>query len=69
MMYRRKKPDGKPENRCDAVIRRDALDMLHIRNWKAAARKKEGWRKEIEEIKVKGKGKGEVHPITGHEGP
>jgi hypothetical protein len=49
---------GKPRNRCDTVIRRDAVDLLHIRNWKAAAWKTEDWRKEIEvkgkvEVKVK----------------
>ena len=44
---------GKPGNRCDAVIRRDAVDLLHIRNWKAAGRKTEGWRNEIVEVKGK----------------
>jgi hypothetical protein len=28
---------------------RDAVDLVHIRNWKAAARRREGWRKVIGE--------------------
>jgi hypothetical protein len=41
---------GKPGNRCDALIRGDAVHLLHILHWQAA-RKREGWMKEIEEVK------------------
>jgi len=36
----------------DAVWR-DVIDLLHIRNWKMAARKREFWRKEIREAMVR----------------
>jgi hypothetical protein len=42
-------PMGKPRGRWEAVVWSYAVDLLQIRNWKAAARKTEGWRKEIGE--------------------
>jgi len=40
---------GKFGGRWDAAVWIDAIDSLHIRNWKMAARKREFWRKEIGE--------------------
>jgi hypothetical protein len=37
---------GKPGSRRD-----DAVDLFQIWNWKAAARKREGWRKKITEAR------------------
>jgi len=38
---RRKTPLGELRGRCDDAVRRKAIDSLHIRNWKMAARKRE----------------------------
>jgi hypothetical protein len=35
--------------RC-TIIRRDAVELLQTRKWKAAARDRESWRKEIGEV-------------------
>lgn len=40
---------GKPRNRWKDAVWRETLKLLQIRNWKAAAGKTEGWRKEIGE--------------------
>jgi hypothetical protein len=40
---------GRPRNRWEDVIQRGAANLLRIRNWKAAARDKEEWRKKIGE--------------------
>jgi len=42
------RPVGRPRNRWEDVIQRDAANLLRIRNWKAAARDKE-WRKKVGE--------------------
>jgi hypothetical protein len=42
-----RKSVGKPGSRWQDTGGRDALELLQIRNWKAAARKTEGWRKGI----------------------
>jgi len=47
--FGRRRPLGKLRGRWDDVVWRDAIDLLHIRNWKMAARKRKGWRKEIGE--------------------
>jgi hypothetical protein len=39
---------GRPRNRWEDVIQRDAANLLWIRNWKAAARDEE-WRKKVGE--------------------
>jgi hypothetical protein len=40
---------GKPRGRWKDAFRRDAISLLHVRNWKATERKRHGWRKEIGE--------------------
>ena len=40
---------GKPRGRWEAVVWSYAVDLLQIRNWKAAARKTAGGRKELGE--------------------
>jgi hypothetical protein len=40
---------GRPGNRWEDVIQRDAGNVLRIRNWKAVARDKEEWRKKVGE--------------------
>jgi hypothetical protein len=39
----------RPRNRWEDVIQRDAANLLRIRNWKAAARDREKWRKKVGE--------------------
>jgi hypothetical protein len=41
------RPVGRPRNRCEDIIQRDATSLLRIQNWKAAARYKE-WRKKVD---------------------
>jgi hypothetical protein len=43
------RPVGRPRNKWADVIQRDAANLLRIRNWKAAARDKEEWRKKVGE--------------------
>jgi hypothetical protein len=43
------RPVVRPRNRWEDVIRRDAANLLRIRNWKAAASDKEEWRKKVGE--------------------
>jgi len=43
------RPVGRPRNRWEDVIQRDAATLPRIRNWKAAARDKEKWRKKVRE--------------------
>jgi hypothetical protein len=43
------RPVGKPRNKRADVIQRDAANLLRIRNWKAAARDEEEWRKKVGE--------------------
>jgi hypothetical protein len=43
------RPVGRPQNRCEDVIQRDAANLLRIWNWKAAARDREEWRKKVGE--------------------
>jgi hypothetical protein len=45
----RRWPVGEPRNRWEDVVWTDAVDLLQIRNLKAAAKKREGWRKVIGE--------------------
>ena len=40
---------GQPIGRRQHAVHRDFVDLLQIRSWKAAARRREGWRKEIGE--------------------
>ena len=47
--FGRRRPLGKLRGRWDYDVWRDAIDLFHIRNWKMAARKREGWSKEIGE--------------------
>jgi hypothetical protein len=42
------RPVGRPRNRWEDVIQRDAANLFRIRKWKAAARDKE-WRKKVGE--------------------
>jgi hypothetical protein len=42
-----RKPVERPRNRWKDVIQRDAANLLRIRNWKAVARDKEEWRKNV----------------------
>ena len=44
-----RKPPGQPRDRWEDAGWRDDVDWLQIRNWKAAARKKDDWRKEMGE--------------------
>jgi hypothetical protein len=44
-----RRPVGKPRGRWEDTVTRVTVDLLQIRNWKATARKRKGWRKEIEE--------------------
>jgi hypothetical protein len=43
----------KPRGRWEDAIGMDTADWLQIRNWKAAARRREVWRKEIGEAIVR----------------
>jgi len=40
---------GKPSNRWEQAVWRDAVDSLETQNWKAAGRGRTFWRKEIGE--------------------
>jgi hypothetical protein len=40
---------GKPGGRWEDAVWNDAVGLIQIMNWKAAASKGEGWRKEIGE--------------------
>jgi hypothetical protein len=40
---------GRPRNRWEDAIHRDAANLLRIRNWEAAARDKGEWRKKVGE--------------------
>jgi hypothetical protein len=40
-----RRPVGRPRNRWEYVIQRDAANLLWIWTWKAAGRDKEEWRK------------------------
>jgi hypothetical protein len=42
-----RRPVGRPRNRWKNVIQRDAANLLRIRNWKAVARDKQEWRKNV----------------------
>jgi hypothetical protein len=42
-----------PRGRWEDAVWREALELLQIRNWKAAAGKTEGWRKEMVEAKAR----------------
>jgi hypothetical protein len=44
--FRGGRPVGRPRNRREDVIQRNAAILLRIRNWKAVARDKE-WRKKV----------------------
>jgi hypothetical protein len=44
---RRRRPVGKPRGRWEDAVRRDAVDLLQIRNWKGAATKRKVWKKKI----------------------
>jgi hypothetical protein len=39
----------RPRNRWEDAIQRDAANLLQIRNWKAAARDRDEWRKKVGE--------------------
>jgi hypothetical protein len=39
----------KPRGRWKDAVLREAIDLVQIWNWKAAARNREGWRKEMGE--------------------
>jgi hypothetical protein len=43
---------GRPRNRWEDVIQRDAANLLWIQNWKAVARYQEEWRKKVGEAKA-----------------
>jgi hypothetical protein len=43
------RPVGRPQNRWEDVIQRDAANLIRIHNWKAAARDKGEWRKKVGE--------------------
>jgi hypothetical protein len=43
------RPVGRRRNRWEDAIQRDAAILLRIRTWKAAARDKEKWRKNVGE--------------------
>jgi hypothetical protein len=43
------RPVGRPQNRREDVIQRDAANLVRIRNWKAVARDKKEWRKKVGE--------------------
>jgi hypothetical protein len=58
--YGREKPVGRQRNRWEDVIQRDAANLLHIRNWKAAARGKEEWRKKVGEAMARKRAEEEV---------
>jgi len=45
----RRGPVRKPRRRWQDAVRTGAVDLFHIRNCKAAARKREGWRKKAGE--------------------
>ena len=44
---------GKSRGRWEDALRMDTADWLQIRNWKATAREREVWRKEIGEAMVR----------------
>jgi hypothetical protein len=47
------RPVGRPRSRWEDVIQRNAANLLRIRNWKAAARDKDEWRKKAGEATVR----------------
>jgi len=47
--FRERRPIEKPRGRWRGAVLREAIDLMKIQNWKAAARYREGWRKEMEE--------------------
>jgi hypothetical protein len=38
---------GEPRSRWKVAVRRDAVDILPMPEWKVATRKREGWRQKI----------------------
>jgi hypothetical protein len=40
---------GRPRNRWEDAIQRDAVNLLQIRNWKSAARDRDKWKKKVGE--------------------
>lgn len=42
-------PVRNPRGRWEDAVWRDAIDLLQIKNWKAATRNGEVWRKKIQE--------------------
>jgi hypothetical protein len=51
------RPVERPRNRWEDVIQRNAANLLQIRNWKAAARDKEEWRKKVGEAMARKRAK------------
>ena len=47
--YRGRRMVGRPRNRWEDMLQGDAVNLLEIRNWKAAARNREEWRRIVEE--------------------
>jgi hypothetical protein len=43
------RPVGRPRNGWEDIMQRDAANLLQIRNWKAAERDKEEWKKTVGE--------------------
>ena len=48
---------GKPRGRWEDAFRREDLELLQIWNWKAAAGRTKGWRKEIGEAMARERAK------------
>lgn len=48
-----KRPVGKPKQRWEDNVKKDALEMLGIRNWKESAKDRDEWRRKIEEAKAR----------------
>ncbi|RZF45755.1 hypothetical protein LSTR_LSTR017211, partial [Laodelphax striatellus] len=48
-----RRPVGKPKLRGMDGVSKDARDILHVRNWRAEARDRDGWRGRIEEARAR----------------
>jgi hypothetical protein len=47
--FRERRPIKKPRGRCKSAVLRETIDLMQTQNWKAAARYREGWKKEMED--------------------
>lgn len=53
---REDRPVGRPQRKWEEKVAEDARKLLGLRNWKRAAREKDGWGEELKEVKSRKRG-------------